>query len=66
MSIQTRVIQHNLAVGDGPAGVAALAKKLPLETKVNTVSVFQNGDFVFAHTEYDFFGPKIGKQRNSS
>jgi predicted SnoaL-like aldol condensation-catalyzing enzyme len=22
--------------------------------------VFQDGDFVFAHTEYDFFGPKIG------
>ena len=22
--------------------------------------VFQDGDFVFAHTDYDFFGPKIG------
>ena len=28
--------------------------------KVNTVRVFQDGDFVFAHTDYDFFGPKIG------
>ena len=27
---------------------------------MNTVRVFQDGDFVFAHTEYDFFGPKIG------
>ena len=28
--------------------------------RVNTVRVFEDGDFVFAHTEYDFFGPKIG------
>jgi len=28
--------------------------------KVNTVRVIQDGDFVFAHTDYDFFGPKIG------
>ena len=55
-----KYIQHNLAVGDGPAGVATLGKKLPPETKVNTVRVFQDGDFVFAHTDYDFFGPKIG------
>jgi hypothetical protein len=28
-----KYIQHNLDVGDGPAGVAALAKILPSETK---------------------------------
>ena len=28
--------------------------------KVKTVRVFEDGEFVFAHTEYDFFGPKIG------
>lgn len=28
--------------------------------KVNTVRVFQDGDYVFAHTDYNFFGPKIG------
>lgn len=55
-----KYIQHNLSVGPGPAGVAALAKSLPPDTKVNTIRVFQDGDFVFAHTEYDFFGPKIG------
>jgi predicted SnoaL-like aldol condensation-catalyzing enzyme len=27
---------------------------------VNTVRVLQDGDFVFAHTDYNFFGPKIG------
>jgi predicted SnoaL-like aldol condensation-catalyzing enzyme len=28
--------------------------------KVKTVRVFEDGDFVFAHSEYTFFGPKIG------
>jgi predicted SnoaL-like aldol condensation-catalyzing enzyme len=58
---QNLYIQHNLAVADGLAGVGALIASLPEgSTKVNTVRVFQDGDFVFAHTEYDFFGPKIG------
>jgi predicted SnoaL-like aldol condensation-catalyzing enzyme len=55
-----KYFQHNLGVGDGPAGVAALAGSLPPETKVNVVRAFQDGDFVVAHVEYDFFGPKIG------
>jgi predicted SnoaL-like aldol condensation-catalyzing enzyme len=55
-----KYIQHNLAVADGPAGVAALSASLPRETKVNIVRAFQDGDFVFLHVEYDFFGPKIG------
>jgi predicted SnoaL-like aldol condensation-catalyzing enzyme len=55
-----KYIQHNLDVGDGSAGVAALAKSLPVDTKVNIVRAFQDGDFVFVHVEYDFFGPKIG------
>jgi predicted SnoaL-like aldol condensation-catalyzing enzyme len=56
-----KYIQHNLAVGDGLAGLRALLKSLPRgSAKVNTVRVFQDGDFVFAHTDYDFFGPKVG------
>ena len=55
-----KYIQHNLDVGDGPAGVAALAKSLPPETKVKIVRAFQDGDFAFVHVAYDFFGPKIG------
>jgi predicted SnoaL-like aldol condensation-catalyzing enzyme len=55
-----KYIQHNLDVADGPAGIAALSKNLPAGTKVNTIRAFQDGDFVFTHTEYDFFGPKIG------
>jgi predicted SnoaL-like aldol condensation-catalyzing enzyme len=53
--------QHNLAVADGLAGFgAALAALPPGSAKVNTVRVFQDGNFVFAHTDYNFFGPKIG------
>lgn len=56
-----KYIQHNLAVADGLAGVGALLKSLPKgTTKVDTVRAFQDGDFVFTHTDYDFFGPKVG------
>lgn len=54
-------IQHNLAVGDGLAGFGAVLAALPPgSARVNTVRVFEDGDFVFAHTDYNFFGPKIG------
>lgn len=53
--------QHNLGVADGLAGFGALLQALPPNSaKVNTVRAFQDGDFVFTHTEYNFFGPKIG------
>lgn len=56
-----KYIQHNLAVGDGLEGFGAVLKQLPPgSAKVNTVRLFQDGEFVFAQTDYDFFGPKIG------
>ena len=56
-----KYIQHNLSVGDGLAGFGALLQALPKgSAKVRTVRVFGDGDFVVAHTDYDFFGPKIG------
>jgi predicted SnoaL-like aldol condensation-catalyzing enzyme len=56
-----KYIQHNLAAADRIEGFAALLRLLPKgSAKVSTVRVFQDGDLVFAHTEYDFFGPKIG------
>ena len=56
-----KYIQHNLAVADGLAGFGALLAQLPAgSAKVNTVRAFQNGDYVFTHTDYNFFGPKIG------
>jgi predicted SnoaL-like aldol condensation-catalyzing enzyme len=56
-----KYIQHNLAVGDGLAGFGAVLQALPPNSaKAKIVRVFEDGDFVFAHTDYNFFGPKIG------
>ncbi|MFA5806261.1 MAG: nuclear transport factor 2 family protein [Melioribacteraceae bacterium] len=56
-----KYIQHNLGVADGLAGFGALLQQLPPKSaKVNTIRVFQDGNYVFTHTDYNFFGPKIG------
>ena len=56
-----KYIQHNLGAADGLAGFGALLQQLPANSaRVNTVRAFQDGDFVFTHTDYNFFGPKIG------
>jgi predicted SnoaL-like aldol condensation-catalyzing enzyme len=56
-----KYIQHNLGVADGLAGFGALLQQLPPNSaKVNTIRAFEEGDFVFTQTEYNFFGPKIG------
>jgi predicted SnoaL-like aldol condensation-catalyzing enzyme len=55
-----KYIQHNLGVGDGLTGVLALLQATKGSAKVNTVRVFQDGDFVFVHVDYNFFGPKVG------
>lgn len=56
-----KYIQHNLGVADGLAGFGAVMSQLPPKSaRANTVRAFQDGDYVFTHTEYNFFGPKIG------
>lgn len=56
-----KYIQHNQGVADGLEGFGALLQQIPEGTaKVNTVRVFEDGDYVVAHTEYNFFGPKVG------
>lgn len=53
--------QHNLAVEDGLAGFGALLQALPKNSaKVNVIRAFSDGDYVFTHTDYEFFGPKVG------
>lgn len=57
----SKYTQHNLAVADGLAGFGALLQQLPKgSARVNTVRTLQDGNFVVTHTEYNFFGPKIG------
>jgi predicted SnoaL-like aldol condensation-catalyzing enzyme len=56
-----KYIQHNLSAADGLSGLGALLASLPEgSARVNTARVFEDGDYVFAHTDYNFFGPKIG------
>ena len=56
-----KYVQHNLAVGDGLAGFGQVMQHAPPQGfKANVVRAFEDGNYVFTHTEYDFFGPKIG------
>jgi predicted SnoaL-like aldol condensation-catalyzing enzyme len=56
-----KYIQHNLAARDGLQGLKEFLAQVPPSTvKVNTVRIFQDDDHVFAHSEYEFFGPKAG------
>ncbi|MBX2802529.1 MAG: nuclear transport factor 2 family protein [Myxococcales bacterium] len=54
-------IQHNLGVADGLEGFGAVMADKPVGGfRAKVIRSFEDGDFVVAHTEYDFFGPKIG------
>ncbi len=56
-----KYIQHNLDVGDGLAGLGEIMKNAPPQGfKAKTHRLFADGDYVVAHTEYHFFGPKAG------
>jgi len=56
-----KYIQHNLAAADGLAGLGTFLASLPKgSARVNTARVFEDGDYVFAHSDYNFFGPKVG------
>jgi predicted SnoaL-like aldol condensation-catalyzing enzyme len=56
-----KYIQHNLGVKDGLAGFGEVMSQLPKgSAKAKVARVFQDGDYVFTHTSYNFFGPKIG------
>ena len=56
-----KYIQHNTMVADGLAGFGEVLKQLPPgSAKAEVVRAFQDGDYVVLHTQYDFFGPKIG------
>jgi predicted SnoaL-like aldol condensation-catalyzing enzyme len=56
-----KYIQHNLGVKDGLEGFGEVMATLPKgSAKVKVVRVFGDGDYVFTHTKYNFFGPKIG------
>lgn len=56
-----KYIQHNLMVADGLEGFGEVIKnKPPQGFKIKVIRAFQDGDYVFTHSEYDFFGAKTG------
>ena len=58
---EAKYIQHNPHTHEGSEGLAALFERLSKTSpKVNVVRAFEDGDFVFAHTEYDFSSAKVG------
>ena len=58
---EEKYIQHNPQTHEGSEGLAALFERLSKTSpSVNIVRVFEDGDYVFAHTEYDFANSNIG------
>ena len=58
---EDKYVQHNPQTHEGSEGLAALFKRLSKTSpRVNIVRVFEEGDYVFAHTEYDFANSNIG------
>ena len=58
---EAKYIQYNPQTEEGSEGLAVLLKRLS-ETgpRANMVRAFEDGDFVFAHMEYDFARRNIG------
>lgn len=53
--------QHNLVVADGIEGFGEMIRNAPEEGfKVDIIRAFEDGEYVFTHTQYNFFGEKIG------
>jgi len=58
---EEKYIQHNPQTHEGSEGLAELFKRLSKTSpRVNIVRAFEDGDFVFAHTEYDFSSRNVG------
>jgi len=58
---EAKYVQHNPQTHEGSEGLAALFKRLSRTSpRVNIVRAYEDGDFVFAHTEYDFARRNIG------
>lgn len=57
---EAKYIQHNPQTHEGSEGLAQLFARISkTNPKVNMVRGFEDGDFVFAHMEYDFASRKI-------
>lgn len=55
-----KFIHHTVRKPDGFAGIWDFLMAAPGSSKVNPVRIIQDGDYVFLHTDFDFYGPHIG------
>jgi predicted SnoaL-like aldol condensation-catalyzing enzyme len=59
---EARYVQHNPQTHEGSEGLAALFQRLSQTApRVEIVRLFEDGDYVFAHTRYDFAHSNIGQ-----
>lgn len=57
---EAKYIQHNPQTHEGSEGLAALFARLAkTNPSVSFIRVFEDGDFAFAHNQYDFSGPRV-------
>lgn len=58
---EDKYIQHNPQTREGGEGLAQLFARISKSNpRVNIVRIFQDGDYVFGHTEYDFSTRRVG------
>ena len=58
---ESKYIQHNPLTREGNVGLAELFKRLSKTSpRVHIARIFEDGDYVFAHTDYDFNVVEIG------
>jgi predicted SnoaL-like aldol condensation-catalyzing enzyme len=58
---ESKYIQHNPLTREGNVGLAELFKRLSKTSpRVDLVRVFEDGEYVFAHTDYDFNEVEVG------
>ncbi|XPV69884.1 MAG: hypothetical protein ACNI25_04745 [Halarcobacter sp.] len=56
-----KYIQHNLSIKDGLKGFGEVVAMLPKgSSSVKVVRAFEDENYVFTHTKYNFFGAKVG------
>jgi predicted SnoaL-like aldol condensation-catalyzing enzyme len=58
-SREREYIQHNRNVEDGKAGLKNLIARPPKDTKIESVRLLTDGDYVVAHGEFFLPGPKV-------
>ena len=58
---EARYVQHNPQTHEGSEGLAVLFQRLAKTSpRVEIARLFEDGDYVFAHTRYDFANSNIG------